>query len=266
MWETARPLIDRLRKHRVGALAAEVAFFGLLSIPSLLIGFIATAGLIARLMGPEAVSNASDAVLDLSGRVFSADVTTRLVRPSIQSVLETTKFSALSVGYILAIWSGSRMINALYQGVEILTEQDAHRSGFQTRLRAIKTLFLGFFAVSVGLPLVLAGPRVAAHFLRWYLSIVSWVVVAVAGAIGVAWLFRQAIPSTPSWRHSLKFAVAVLLIWTLSSAVLQWWLTRSTSSSSLYGPLSAPIALLIWMEVMALIFLIAATVLGVDKK
>lgn len=266
MLRSVCPILLRLKKHRVGALGAEIAFFGLLSIPSLLIGFVATAGLIARLMGPETVNNATDALLSASGSVFSADVTTRLVRPSIDQVLTQTKFSALSIGYFLAIWSGSRMINAVYQGAEILSEQDSHRSSIETRLRAIKTLVLGFLAVSVGLPLLLAGPRIIASLLPWYFSVVGWMAVAIVAVVVVAWVMREAIPQRPRWRPALVASIGVVLGWALASLVLQWWLGRSTGGGSLYGPLSAPIALLMWLEVMAVIFLITLTVIAMRES
>lgn len=254
-----RRTLELSRQHRASALAAEVAFFAILSVPPLLVGLVATGGLVAKAMGPETVTTVTDYLLQLSGNMFSADVTERLVKPSINEVLTRSRLDALSLGYALAIWSGSRMINAVYQSVEILSEQDSHRSSVQTRLRSIKTLILGLLAVTIALPLMLAGPRLLASLLPWYFNVLAWFGVALITVLAVAWILREAIPKSPPWRLAISGGAAIMIGWVVMSVLLQVWIARTTSQASLYGPLAAPIALLLWLQLMAMVFLLGAT-------
>jgi membrane protein len=64
------------------------------------------------------------------------------------------------------------------------------------------------------------------------------------------------VPVRTSWRHDLPGATLAFAIWVLGSYLLRVVLESSTTS--IYGPLAAPIAVLIWLYVTALAVLIGA--------
>lgn len=245
------------------SLAAEVAFFGVLSIPPLLVGLISTAALVAFVMGPRAIDAVTTTLLNAAVRTFPPGVANELVAPTLHQILSRPHIAALSLGYLLAIWSGSRMVNALYQSVEILSERTKERSGIQRRLRAVKSVVIGFFVAVIGLPLLLVAPRLAARYLPAILQIIGWVVVAALIALSLALFMRGALPVRIPFVQLVKTSVLLVLSWVIFSGVLQWWLARSTKG--IYGPLSAPIGLLLWMQVLAGAFLIATTYLAASE-
>ena len=53
-------------------------------------------------------------------------------------------------------------------------------------------------------------------------------------------------------------ALLALAIWLLASLVVRTWLEASLGGSSIYGPLSTPIVLLIWLYALAIAILIGA--------
>lgn len=263
MPQTFKRTFGLLREHRVMSLAAEVAFFGILSIPPLLVGLISTAGLVAFILGPATISSVTSALLAAASRTFSPETTTNVITPTVHQVLERPHIAALSFGYLLAIWSGSRMINALYESVEILSEHHKERGAIERRLRAIKAVFIGFIAAVIGLPLVLVAPRIAAHYLPGFLQVIGWIAVAVVISLGLAWFMKGALPIKVAFGEVWKGTAILVFFWALFSGVLQWWLGRSTKG--IYGPLSAPIALLLWLQILAGLFLIASTYLIVSR-
>jgi len=60
------------------------------------------------------------------------------------------------------------------------------------------------------------------------------------------------------WRKDVPGAVLALVIWVLASAVLRLIVAESVGGTSIYGPLSAPIVVLIWLYLLAIAVLIGA--------
>lgn len=258
-----REVLTSLREHRASVWAATAAFYALLSIPPLLVGLVATAAIIAMVQGQQVVDRLSDQILSVAGQLLSPEATADLVRPSITTILEQPSPGVLSLGYLVAIWSSSRMTHALLQGIEVLTEQDDERSGFRTRLLAIKTLVIGFLVITILLPVMAIGPASLLSFLgaSLIITVLGWALGVAIGVGALTFFFRSAIPHRPSWPHAIMGALVTLTGWGLGSLVLQAYATRAISGPSLYGPLSAPIALLLWLQMMAWMTLLGAAVI-----
>ena len=59
-------------------------------------------------------------------------------------------------------------------------------------------------------------------------------------------------------RANLPGALLTLLIWLLGSYLLRIFLGQSIGGTSIYGPLAAPIAMLIWLYIISLAILVGA--------
>jgi membrane protein len=67
------------------------------------------------------------------------------------------------------------------------------------------------------------------------------------------------VPVRTSWRYNLPGAALTLGFWILGSYALRWVLTITAGqSTSIYGPLAAPIAILLWLYVLSIAVLIGA--------
>ena len=65
-------------------------------------------------------------------------------------------------------------------------------------------------------------------------------------------------PVRTPWRRDLPGAVLTLVIWFFGSFVVRTIISISVGGTSIYGPLAAPIVLLIWLYVLAIAVLIGA--------
>ena len=75
----------------------------------------------------------------------------------------------------------------------------------------------------------------------------------------IATLFHISTPRRSPWLRDVPGAVLTLLIWVLASFVLRGTITASVSGgTSIYGPLSTPIVLLIFLYALAIAVLIGA--------
>ena len=71
----------------------------------------------------------------------------------------------------------------------------------------------------------------------------------------------MSVPVRSRWRFNLPGAVFSLVMWIVGSYLLRWVLmVTATDSRSIYGPLAAPIAVLLWLYLVAIAVLIGAAV------
>ncbi len=88
-----------------------------------------------------------------------------------------------------------------------------------------------------------------------------WPTVVVICICFLATLYHVSVPVRTNWSFNLPGATFSLIAWVLGSYLLRWVLTATAADSkSIYGPLAAPIAVLIWLYLVAIAVLIGAAV------
>lgn len=73
-------------------------------------------------------------------------------------------------------------------------------------------------------------------------------------------LYHLAVPVRRRWRVGLPGAVFTLALWIFGGYFVRWALGFSTGGTSIYGPLAAPIAVLLWLYVLSIAVLIGAAI------
>ena len=72
---------------------------------------------------------------------------------------------------------------------------------------------------------------------------------------------RWMVPVRTSWRFNLPGAALTMLMWIFGSFLLRWVLVSTAqSSTTIYGPLSAPIVVMLWLYLLSIAVLICAAV------
>lgn len=85
------------------------------------------------------------------------------------------------------------------------------------------------------------------------------VVIAFATSVAViSLIYHNGIPKTQSWRRVLPGALMAAALWFPATAVFGWYVRNYATYSVVYGPLSAAIALLVWLYIVSVIVLIGA--------
>jgi len=162
---------------------------------------------------------------------------------------------------VIALWSGSRAVNVVVDTITIMYGLAGQRSILRTRALSFSLYVVFLFAAVVLLPLVLAGPGLVDRALPDRLGAVGylyWPVVLVGTAAVLAALYHLAVPVRTGWRGELPGAVLTLLLWLGGSALLRVVLGLSIGTTSIYGPLAAPIAVLLWLYLINLALLVGA--------
>jgi membrane protein len=152
-------------------------------------------------------------------------------------------------------------VNVFVDTITIMYGLAGRRGFVQTRLLSF-VFYLVLLVMSLVLvPLVLAGPGLVNRILPARLEFLGglyWPVVLLASGLFLAGVYNRSLPLPSRWRSGLPGAALSLLIWVLGSVLLRVVLNASSGSSTIYGPLATPIAVLIWVYVMSLAVLVGA--------
>jgi membrane protein len=193
--------------------------------------------------------------------VLTADSVDEVITPTLRDVFRGGRFDLISIGFLLALWSGSRSLNVFVDTITIMYGLSGQRGLLRTRALSF-VLYLVFMVVGIiVLPLVLAGPGLVDSLLPARLAAVAllyWPVVLVGTACFLAGLYHLSVPVRTRWLSEIPGAALTLLIWLGGSWLLRVILVASAGSTTIYGPLAAPIAVLIWLFVTSLAVLIGA--------
>lgn len=260
-WRILTDTVSACLRFRVTGLAAEAAFWTILSLPPLVFGFAGAIGFVANTFNGATVASARTRLLDLAAQALTPRTVDQVIAPTLDEVLASGRFSIVSIGFVIALWSGSRAMNVFVDTISIVYGFGGTRGVVRTRALSF-TLYLVFLvAGTILLPLVLAGPGVVAALLPHglaFLRLLYWPIVLVVSVCILASLYHLSSPVRTPWRADLPGGALALLFWLLGSIGLRYFLSRSTNSTSVYGPLAAPIALLLWLYVVALAILVGA--------
>jgi membrane protein len=268
-WRVLVQTIGACLRYRVTGLAAEAAFFAILSLPPLIFGLAGAIGFIANSLDVQTIASFRERVLALASRTLTQDSVTKVIAPTLDDVLSGGRFEIISIGFVIALWSGSRALNVFVDTITIMYGLAGKRSIVRTRALSF-SLYLVFLLVGVVLlPLVLAGPSFVDNVLPDQLDVVGllyWPVVLLGSVCFLATLYHLSVPVRVRWRADLPGAALALGMWIGGSALLRIILDASSDTTSIYGPLAAPIAVLLWLYLVSLAVLIGAAFnAAVDK-
>ncbi|MBF4763422.1 YihY/virulence factor BrkB family protein [Nocardioides islandensis] len=251
-------------RHRVTGLAAEAAFFAILSVPPLVFAMAGSIGYVSDQFTAAQIDDVRRAVLDLASRALTERAVDRIISPTINDVLGGGRFDVISVGFVLALWSGSRALHVFVDTITIMHGLGGHRGIIKTRALSFGLYLLAMLTGIVSIPLIVAGPSLVRDWLPDQLDFLMsfyWPAILVLSICFLATLYHVSVPVRTNWTFNLPGATFSLACWILGSYLLREFLTLTAADSrSIYGPLAAPIAVLLWLYLVAIAVLIGAAV------
>ena len=133
LWRLVVTTVGSCMRYRVTGLAAEAAFFAILSVPPLIFAMAGAIGYVSDQFAAAQVDDVRQAVIDLSSRALTDSAVNRIIVPTIDDVLEGGRFDVISLGFVLALWSGSRALNVFVDTITIMHGLGGHRGIVKTR-------------------------------------------------------------------------------------------------------------------------------------
>jgi membrane protein len=264
IWRLIVTTVSSCLKYRVTGLAAEGAFFAVLSVPPLIFAMAGAIGYVSERFSDAQIADVRASVIDFSSRVLTDTAVQKVIEPTLDDVLKGGRFDVISLGFILALWSGSRALNVFIDTITIMHGLGGHRGIIKTRALSFVLYILAIVTGVVSIPLMVAGPSLVNDWLppRFdFLLHFYWPIVVVLCICFLATLYHVSVPVRTNWSFNLPGATFSLTAWIVGSYLLRYILTvTAADSKSIYGPLAAPIAILLWLYIVAIAVLIGAAV------
>lgn len=264
LWRLITATVASCLRWRVTGLAAEAAFFAVLSVPPLIFALTGAIGFFVQEFTAAQLMEIRTDVIDLASRAMTESTVNAVIAPTFDIVMKGGRLDVISIGFVLALWSGSRALNVFVDTITIMHGLGGERGILRTRALSFGLYVLGLLTGMVTIPLVVAGPSLVR---RWipdrldFLEGLYWPIVLLMCVCFLATLYHVSVPTRVAWRYNLPGAVFTIICWVGGSWLLRTVLTATAGeSTSVYGPLSAPITVLIWLYIVSIAVLIGAAV------
>jgi membrane protein len=259
--------IDRSIDHRLPGLAAEIAFWVLLSLPALLLATIAAAGV----LGGERAhwrEQLIDRVTEVSQIALTPRTIDTVVEPVLRGLFDQGGIGLVSFAFLATVWTASRAVRVVLTTIAVTADVQGVRPGWQQRLLGFGLTFAALVAGIVLAPLLLTGPGFGAQLAEaigpeadvlatiWRLA--YWPVTATIAIAGLAVLYHLGVPGRTPWRADLPGALLATAVWVLGSGGLRLYGSWVLDEESAYGPLAGPIVGLLWLWLTGLAALVGA--------
>ncbi len=253
-------------RDRLPGLAAEIAFWVLLSLPALLLSIIAITGLVLEGGGWE--QPLVERVVEVSRLALTEPTIDGAVRPILAQLLETGGVGVASFAFIVTVWVASRAVKVVLQTLALTYDRTHMRQGWQDRLLGF-AVTLAAMAVGIVLtPLLVAGPSFGEQLVVWIgddpvglealWRRAYYPATVLVATLAVAALYHLGSPGTTPWRRDLPGAVLATTVWLVGSAGLRLYGIWAVEGGTVYGPLAGPIVALLWLWLSGLAVLLGA--------
>ncbi|AWW36986.1 MULTISPECIES: YihY/virulence factor BrkB family protein [Streptomyces] len=262
-WLLLKDTVNSCIEYRILGLAAEAAFFTLLSVPPLLLSLIGLLGYVDDWTGTDTISSLESNLLEASRTVLSDKGVKQIAQPILDDVMNGGRPDVISIGFLFALWSGSRAVNVFIDTITVMYGLDGVRGIVKTRLMAFLLFLVALLIGSVALPLMVAGPDAVVRILPWSTTVVQvlyWPVVMVLSIAFLTTLYHVSVPVRSPWVEDVPGALVALAMWVLGSFLLRIYLTNTVEGATIYGSLAAAVAVLLWIGVSAFAVLVGAAV------
>ncbi|MFH9466506.1 YihY/virulence factor BrkB family protein [Streptomyces clavifer] len=262
-WQLLKDTVNSCIEYRILGLAAEAAFFTLLSLPPLLLGLIGLLGYVDEWTATTTVASIERNILGAVQTVLSERGVNDIARPLMDDVTTGARPDVISIGFAIALWSGSRAVNVFIDTITVMYGLDGHRGIVKTRLLAFLLYVVALLLGAVVLPLLVVGPDRVVEFVPWgteVLAVLYWPLVILLSIAFLTTLYHVSVPVRSPWMEDVPGALVALGMWVMGSFLLRIYLTSTVEGPTIYGSLAAPIAVLLWIGISAFAVLVGAAV------
>jgi membrane protein len=166
----------------------------------------------------------------------------------------------------VALWSAKAAVSSLMTGLNIANEQTEKRGFIVQQIIALALTLGAVLFAMIALAALAVLPAVIAFLplppvMETALGLGRWPLLAILVAFALAVVYRfGAYKEHPKWRWITWGAAIATAIWIVGSAVFSFYVSHFGSYDATYGSLAAPVVLLLWFWISALIVLVGAEI------
>lgn len=254
-----KQLFHRITEDDIFGLAAQLAFFFLLSLFPFLL-FLIT--LIGYLPLDERV------VTEFIGTYAPGQIMD-LIHDNIGQLVNNQNGGLLSLSVIGTLWSASNGIKAIMKAFNRAYEVDEDRSFVFGRLIAIVLTIAMVLVICVAFVLPIFGKMFGEYFFSFFgysdefiqfWTMMRWVVSSIIFFVVLTLLYKLAPNKHIDFIQAIWGAIFATIGWQLVSLAFSFYVSTIGNYSAMYGSLGAVIILMIWFYLSGIIIIIGGVI------
>jgi membrane protein len=240
----------KLVADRVSGLAAEVAFWAVLSVVPAVLVLTSLVGLVGSAFGEDVSQRVEQQLVEVVDGTSPAGPD-GLAR-SVTDLFDEPRPGVFSVALVVTLWAASRAAALLVGALDVINGSGRQRSWVNRRLWGLGVA-LGSVVVVTAVLVVFA---LAPAFVAGVWAVVAWALVAVAWITAV---FTVASASALGWRHHVVGAAVAVGLAAVFTAGFRIYLGVQAGNVILFG-LGGVLVALLWLYLLGLGVLVGAVV------
>ena len=259
-WSILLATAARVSRDNVAILAAGVAFYIFVAIPSSLTAIVSIYGL---MFNPLQVESQVGSLIGLLPNDV-VDILTNFLK-LLATKPQSTLGLRLVVGLFIALWSAQSAASSMISALDAAYEKTETRGFLRFQLAALvlalcsilfALLSLILFAI---LPLAIDWLLPFSERTKWLVDVFRWPALAALVALAIAGVYRFGPAREDSERPWGAWGVILTtIVWIGSSALFALYVSKVASYDVSYGPLGAVVVLLLWLYIAAFVVLLGA--------
>jgi membrane protein len=254
-------VIMRISRDSLMLVAAGVAFYAMTAIFPAIAVFVSIYGLFADPSVVERQIAGYSSLLPGPSLKLLTDALQSFVTKS-----DSTLSVALLVSFGIALWTARAGISALMSGLNIANETIEKRSfvvqqGVCLALTFGAILFAGLALAAIALIPVAVDVLPLTASVKSILDLGRWPVLGLTICFALAVLYRFGpYREKAKWRWITLGSAIATILWLFGSGAFSYYVSRFASYDAMYGALAAPVVLLLWLWLSALVVLCGAEI------
>ena len=254
-----KELFTRFGEDDVGGMAAQLAYFFLLSLFPFMI-FLLT------LLGYLHIDE--DRVLAFVS-TYAPPETFDMITENVSSLLRSENGSLLSIGLVGTLWAASNGVNAIMRAFNRAHNVEENRSFFVSRLIAIVLTIAMVIVIGIAFLLPVLGHTIGVHLFSFFglsdsfLSLwngIRWVISSIIFFIVLSFLYVTAPNKRLKYRDTVAGAVFATFSWQLVSLMFSFYVSNLGNFSATYGSLGGVIVLMIWFYISGIVIILGGEI------
>ncbi|KAA1037681.1 YihY/virulence factor BrkB family protein [Macrococcus equipercicus] len=252
-------LLYRIGKDDASGLAAQLAYYFLLSLFPLLI-FLLT---LIPLFNVDQTT-----ITDAISQNAPGD-TAKMINGIVGDVMKSSSGGLLSFGIIAALWSASNGMTALMNAFNVAYEVEDGRNPIIAKLLSVLFTVVMILVLAITLALPVFGEQIG-NFLfgklglesqfKWIFNVIKVVLPLIVTFVVFMTLYAIAPHVKLRWKSVLPGALFATIVWLGASALFGVYVSNFANYSKTYGSIGGVIVLMLWLYLTGFIIIIGAQI------
>lgn len=260
-----REIIKAWGEHRLGGLAAEMAFFAVLSLLPATLAVASGLGFLDRVLGTELARRAERSIVDFLELILTGEASATI--QSVRELFTSGHGSIFSFALLGAVLAFSRGLVGAIRALEVVYSVPRPEGWLKTRAKAVLLAVGTILVFGLLLSIVVVGPLFGAGVATarslglpqslgelWF-----WLRYPVALGLVFAWA-TALLHYGPNHRAPLSWDLPGALLagglWLTASIGFRFYLELAVQFNQVFGALGGGLILMVWFYVLSLSLLI----------